>query len=89
MWGVCVCVCVKDKSRKCERKLRTTLQYEMGNETDRSTVRNRAAMEAAVEGKNCRESAEDEVPVRERTICKEELSDMDEKGRNVVTEIAK
>jgi hypothetical protein len=45
-------------------------------------------MEAAVEEKNCRKSAREEGSVPERTICKEESSDIDAKGRDVVTEIA-
>jgi hypothetical protein len=61
----------------------------MVNGTDCSAFRNRAGMEVAEKGKNCRKCARDEFSVPERTVCKEESSDNDVKGRDVVTEIAK
>jgi len=44
---------VKDKFGKCEWKLRTTLQCEVVNGADRSTVLNRAGMETAVKETSC------------------------------------
>ena len=54
---------MKKKFGNCKRKLKTTLHYEVVNETEHGFVPNLAGMEVIIEADNCRKRAGDEVSV--------------------------
>lgn len=82
-------VSVKEKRFKCKGKLKTTLQYEMVSKTGHSFVPTLAGMVDEVKVESCRNRAREEVTVPVHTFCRKELSDIDRRGYDVVTEIPK
>ena len=78
---------VKDKWVKCKGKLKTTLKYEVVNKTAHSFVPILVEMEGEVKVDSCRKEARGEVTVPVHTLCRKELSDIDRKVYDVVTEL--
>jgi hypothetical protein len=80
-------VSVKDKWVNSKGKLKTTLKYEMVSIMAHGFFPTLAETEGEVKVDSCRKRGREELTVLVHKLCREELSDVDRKGYDVVTEL--